>query len=153
MTKLAMIALGLSLAFTPVATLAASDDDNDGPRFGLAGILERGNRETLPPLTLSSESPLAEGPMVLQSGTYYRIDIIGDGSQELGLVGPGFFRAIWVNQISVEGLEIRPLGLDSIEFDEAGTMRITFVAIKPGQYFLKIPGTTGETRRVEITIE
>ena len=153
MKKLAMIALALSMAFTPVSTFAAGDDDDDAPSFGLAGILERGNRETLPPLMLSAESPLAEGPMVLESGRYYRIDIIGDGSQELGLVGPGFFRAIWVNQISVEGLEIRPLGLDSIEFDEAGTMRITFVAIKPGQYFLKIPGTTGETRRVEITIE
>ena len=53
----------------------------------------------------------------------------------------------------VEGLEIRPLGLDSIEFDEAGEMEIGFVAIKPGAYYIKIPGTTGETQRLDITIK
>ena len=97
--------------------------------------------------------PLAEAPWVLKSGTYYEFEIIGDGSQELGLVGPEFFRAIWIDEIVVEGLEIRPLGLDSVEFDEAGTMEIGFVAIKPGRYTLKVPGTTGETQRLDITIE
>ena len=53
----------------------------------------------------------------------------------------------------IEGLEIRPLGLDSVEFDEAGTMEIGFVAIRPGQYSLHVPGTTGDTQRVEITIK
>ena len=52
----------------------------------------------------------------------------------------------------MEGLEIRPLGLDSIEFDEAGTMEIGFLAVKPGSYYIKIPGSTGETQRLEITI-
>jgi hypothetical protein len=32
-------------------------------------------------------------------------------------------------------------------------MEIGFVAIKPGQYFLRIPGSTGETQRLDITIE
>ena len=31
-------------------------------------------------------------------------------------------------------------------------MEIEFVAIKPGTYTLKIPGSTGDTQRVEITI-
>ena len=53
----------------------------------------------------------------------------------------------------VEGLEIRPLGLDSVEFDEAGEMEIGFIAIKPGRYYLKVPGSTGETQRLEITIQ
>jgi hypothetical protein len=43
--------------------------------------------------------------------------------------------------------------VNSIEFDDAGEMEIGFVAIKPGSYFLRVPGSTGETQRLEITIE
>ena len=39
------------------------------------------------------------------------------------------------------------------EFDEAGTMEIEFLAIKPGRYFLRIPGSSGESQRVEISIQ
>ncbi|WP_298850094.1 hypothetical protein [uncultured Ruegeria sp.] len=129
--------------------LALADDDNN---FGLAGILSAKNKEDLPPITLSAGVPLTEAPWELKSGTYYEFEIQGDGSQELALVGSEFFRAIWIDEIVVEGLEIRPLGLDSVEFDEAGEMEIGFVAIKPGNYYLKVPGSTGETQRLEITI-
>ena len=121
--------------------------------FGAAGLLSGKNKQNLPPITLSSGVPISDAPWVLRSGTYYEFEIQGDGSQELALVGPEFFRAIWIDEIVVEGLEIRPLGLDSIEFDEAGEMEIGFIAIKPGRYYMKIPETTGETQRIEITIE
>ncbi len=133
----------------PMAALA----DNDDAKFGMAGILSAKNKEDLPPITLSAGMPLSEAPWELKSGTYYEFEIQGDGSQELALIGPEFFRAIWIDEIVVEGLEIRPLGLDSIEFDEAGEMEIGFVAIKPGSYYLKVPGSTGETQRLEITIK
>ena len=32
-------------------------------------------------------------------------------------------------------------------------MEIGFLAIKPGSYYLKIPGSTGDTQRLEIVIE
>jgi hypothetical protein len=121
--------------------------------FGAAGLLSGKNKVDLPPITLSAGEPISEAPWTLKSGTYYEFEITSDGSQELALVGPEFFRAIWIDEIVIEGLEIRPLGLDSIEFDEAGEMEIGFVAIKPGRYYMKIPQTTGETQRVEITIE
>ena len=120
---------------------------------GRAGILSSSNKVDLPPITLSSGMPLSEAPWVLTSGTYYEFEIEGDGSAELALEGSEFFRAIWIDEIVVNDLEIRPLGINSIEFDDAGTMEIGFVAIKPGQYFLRILGTTGETQRVDIAIE
>ncbi|MEL6566129.1 MAG: hypothetical protein AAGK30_09920 [Pseudomonadota bacterium] len=147
MKPLALIA-ALALAAPAFA------DDDDGPSFGAAGLLGGSNKEDLPPIILSAGEPIApEGAWELQSGTYYEFEIQGDGSQELALVGPEFFRAIWIDEIVVEGLEIRPLGLDSIEFDEAGEMEIGFVAIKPGAYYIKIPGTSGETQRLDITIK
>ncbi|MFD3190883.1 hypothetical protein ACFMPD_11485 [Sedimentitalea sp. HM32M-2] len=130
-----------------------ADADDDAPQFGLAGLLSATNKQDLPPISLSAGMPLADAPWTLKSGTYYEFEIIGDGSQELALAGPEFFRAIWVDEIVVEGLEIRPLGLDSIEFDEAGEMEIGFIAVKPGRYHLRVPGSTGETQRLEITIQ
>jgi hypothetical protein len=137
-------------ALLALATAAQADDV---PTFGAAGLLSGSNKQDLPPIILSSGEPISAGPWTLKSGTYYEFEIQGDGSQELGLVGPEFFRAIWIDEIVVGGLEIRPLGLDSIEFDEAGEMEIGFVAIKPGAYYMKIPGTVGETQRIEINIE
>lgn len=121
--------------------------------FGFAGILDKSNREELPDLILSSGKPISEAPLVLKSGTMYEIEIVSDGSAELALEGSGFFRAIWVNEVVVNGLEIRPFGLESVEFDDEGTMEIEFLAIKPGRYFLRQPGSTGENQRVEITIQ
>ena len=144
----ALLAFTAALAFS-IAPAVADDDDG----FGLAGILSASNKEDLEPIQLGAGIPLTSAPWELKSGTYYEFEIQGDGSQELALVGPEFFRAIWIDEIVVEGLEIRPLGVDSIEFDEAGEMEIGFLAIKPGSYYLKIPGSTGETQRVEITIE
>ena len=145
---LARLCLALAVG---LAAPAFADDDGGG--FGAAGLLSGKNKEDLPPIILSAGEPISAAPWVLKSGTYYEFEIQGDGSQELALVGPEFFRAIWIDEIVVEGLEIRPLGLDSVEFDEAGEMEIGFIAIKPGRYYIKIPGTTGETQRLDITIE
>ena len=143
--------LWITLIAMLTATYAIADDER--PSFGAAGLLSGKNKEDLPPVILSAGMPLADAPWVLKSGTYYEFEIQGDGSQELALVGPEFFRAIWIDEIVVEGLEIRPLGLDSVEFDEAGEMEIGFIAVKPGRYHIKVPGTTGETQRLDITIE
>ncbi|MEM7226159.1 MAG: hypothetical protein AAF495_24490 [Pseudomonadota bacterium] len=121
--------------------------------LGLAGLLAHCNSEELPPITMASGKPLAEAPLKLQSGVYYEIEIVADGSAELALAGPEFFRAIWVDEIVINDLEVRPLGVDSFEFDDEGTIELSFIAIKPGRYYLKIPGSKGETQRVDITIE
>ena len=144
-----LTALGLAI-LTPALSFA---DGAPRDQWGRAGILSSANKADLPPITLSSGVPLAEAPWVLTSGTYYEFEIEGDGSAELALEGSEFFRAIWIDEIVVNDLEIRPLGLNSIEFDDAGTMEIGFVAIKPGTYFLRIPGSTGETQRLDITIK
>ena len=121
--------------------------------FGFAGLLAACNKEELPALTLAAGKPLANAPWQLQSGVYYEVEITSDGSQELALVGPEFFRAIWIDEVVINDLEVRPLALDSFEFDDEGTIEFSFIAIKPGSFELKIPGSTGETQRVQISIQ
>ncbi len=137
---------------TAPAFADGDDDDDDAPAFGAAGIMSRDNREDLPPLTLSAGVPLNEsGKLELKSGTYYEVEIEADGSQELALAGADFFRAIRIDEIVIEGIEIRPLGVDSLEFDEAGTAEISFLAIKPGTYYFGVPGS--DLQKLEITIK
>lgn len=121
--------------------------------FGFAGLLARDNRAELPPLTLSSGKPVAEGVYTLKSGTYYRIDIVADGTAELALSGGDFFRAIWINEIVIEDIEIRPMGVHSLEFDAAGTAQMSFIAIVPGTYRLAIPGSSSESQSATFVIQ
>lgn len=135
--------LAAALALTAAPALAQS---------GAAGLLDRSNRTDLAPLTLSSGKPVATETYNLKSGGYYRINIVGDGSAELALSGGDFFRAIWVNEVVVNELEIRPMGMASIEFDDEGEMEISFIAIVPGTYELKIPGSSGDTQKAVFVI-
>lgn len=149
LTAAAFLAGSMAITSTPQPAEAAPLCD----KLGFAGLLAKCNREKLPPITLAAGKPLADGPMALKSGVYYTLFIEADGSQELALVGPEFFRAIWINEVVINDLEIRPMALDSFEFDAAGKIRFTFIAIKPGRYELKIPGSTGDSQRVEISIQ
>ena len=54
--------------------------------------------------------------------------------------------------VVINDLEVRPLGLDSIEFDDEGTVSLSFVAITPGDYDIRIRGTTGDTQRALFNI-
>ncbi len=146
------------MKFLVLAALAAllaapvfADDDDDG--FGVAGVLSSKNRGEIPEILLSAGTPLLENgdTIELKSGMYYELEITADGSQELALFGADFFRAIWIDEIVIEGIEVRPMGINSMEFDEAGEAEISFLAIKPGVYTLGVPGS--ELQSVTIKIE
>lgn len=110
-----------------------------------SGLITKAER--LPPITLASGKPLAEASYELEAGKYYHLAIEADGSAELAIGGAEFFRNVWVNEIVINKIEIRPMGgIHSIEFDDAGTATITFIPIRPGRFELRIPGTTGETQ-------
>ena len=136
------------LATAPVQAAPLCED------FGFAGLLANCNRGEPVAITLSSGQPLYDGaqPVELQSGAYYELEITSDGSAELALAGAEFFRSIWINEIVINDIEVRPMAVDSLEFDDAGSARLSFVAIRPGSYHLEIPGSSGETQRVEFAI-
>lgn len=121
--------------------------------LGFAGLLANCNVGDDIELTLASGEPLSDGPITLESGAYYEMIITADGSAELALAGPAFFRAIWMDEIVINDIEVRPMAVDSFEFDDAGELELGFVAIKPGRYELAIPGARGDSQRVQITIK
>ena len=120
--------------------------------LGFAGLLSNSNMSDLPDIKLSVGEPLGED-LVLESGRGYELNIISDGSGEIQLSGPSFFRAIWINEIVINDLEIRPYGIESLEFDDEGTIELEFIAIKVGTYELKIPGSNSDNQRLKITIK
>lgn len=107
----------------------------------------------LEPIKLSVMEPMTSAPYELEAGRYYRLDIVCDGSGELAIAGPEFFRNVWVNEVVINDIEVRPLGVDSLEFDDAGTATISFVTIRPGQFVLRIPGTTGESQQAVFNVK
>lgn len=147
--KTRILAAAIAAAISGPALAAPLCDD-----LGFAGLLASCNRGEPIEITLASGQPLsAEGSYALQSGAYYKLFITADGSAELALSGPDFFRAIWINEIVVNQIEIRPMAVDSLEFDAAGTAEISFVAIKPGSHVLQIPGSTGDAQKVTFNIQ
>lgn len=132
-------------AFAGLAAVALSALALTGAASAQSGLITRA--ENLPPIRLASGQPLADAPYELQAGKYYRLDIEADGSAELAIGGPEFFRNVWVNEVVINDIEVRPMGgIHSLEFDDAGTATITFIPIRPGRFELRIPGTTGETQ-------
>ena len=123
-----------------------------GDAHAQAGLLTGGATE-LDPITLGSGQPLVSKPYELESGKYYELTIISDGTAELALEGPTFFRNVWIDEIIINEIEIRPLGISSLEFDDEGEAVISFVTIRPGIFELKIPGTKGESQRAVFNVK
>ncbi len=153
--KKTALALALAACAFTFAAPASAAPLCDGTKLGFAGLLAKCNRGETVKLTLASGQPLFEGeqPVKLQSGAYYTLEITADGSAELAVMGPEFFRAIWMNEIVINKIEIRPMAIDSIEFDKAGTVEMSFVAIKPGTFDMYIPNTQGDSQRVKFAIQ
>ena len=145
MKRMALAAL-IACFGGPLASAPLCDD------LGFAGLLAKCNRGETIELLLASGQPLGED-VVLQSGAYYKLEVTADGSAELAIEGPSFFRAIWMNEIVINKIEIRPMAIDSIEFDKAGVAELSFIAIKPGTHVIRIPGSTGDSQQVKISIQ
>lgn len=135
-----------AVVMAAAATLAAANDAH-----AQAGLLS--HRKDLAPITLASGKPLAAAPYELEAGKYYRIAIESDGSAELAVAGAEFFRNMWVNEVVINDIEVRPLGVDSIEFDDEGKATISFVPIRPGTFVLRVPGTSSDSQQAVFNVK
>ena len=74
----------------------------------------------LPTLSIAAGSGFSVRSYEIESGTYYRWRIESDGLEEYKLLAPELFRESWIDQIVIDGLEVKPHGLHAVEFDEEG---------------------------------
>ena len=88
----------------------------------------------------SAELSLSISNFQLETGKYYRWRIVHDGGEEFQIMAPDLFRNSWIDQVVVAGLEVQPMGLYAIEFDDEGTIDVWLVPIRPGDFEFWIDG-------------
>lgn len=103
----------------------------------------------LEPLLIDANSGFSNQSITLETGVFYRWRISSDGRDEYKLLAPEFFSNSWVQQISIEDKEVKPMGLYAVEFDAEGDIDIFLIPIEPGVYpfyieHLKTQGFNGE---------
>ena len=122
-------------------------------RWGLAIILllspalawAEGNlavrAERLPELKINAAEGFSVTTYEIETGKFYRWRIASDGRDEYKLLAPELMRNSWVEQVSIEDKEVKPMGgLYAVEFDDEGEIDIYFVPIRPGTYEFYIEG-------------
>ena len=122
-----------------------------------AGDLVKG-RQNLPEIVLGDTSGndfvVSVKDIEMESGKSYRLDVTSNGGKEYKFMAPEFFRMIWMNQIVINHLEIHPYGPPHhIEFDDAGTISLEFVTIRPGKYDWWIEGLEEKGMKGTITVK
>jgi hypothetical protein len=88
----------------------------------------------------TAELTYSQTEFELETGKYYRLSVTSDGGDEVAWFAPELWRNSWINQIVANDLEVKVWGLYSLEFDAAGTINVSFVPIRPGEYEFYSPG-------------
>jgi hypothetical protein len=97
--------------------------------------------ERLPELEIRGAEGFSVTEYVIETGRFYRWRIVSDGRGEYKLMAPELMRNSWVEQVSIEDKEVKPLGgLYAVEFDDEGEIDIYFVPIRPGTYEFYVEG-------------
>lgn len=97
--------------------------------------------ERLPELMIDGGKGFSVTAYEIETGKYYRWRIESDGRDEYKLLAPELMRNVWVDQVSIEDKEVKPLGgLYAVEFDDAGEIDVYFVPIRPGTYEFYVEG-------------
>lgn len=111
----------------------------------VAGVQAEGNLASQPErLELSIDSrdlSFSNTEFQLETGKYYIWEITHDGLEEVMIQAPDLFRNSWINQVVINDLEVHTSGaIYGVEFDDEGTLAISFVPIRPGNYQFFAPG-------------
>jgi hypothetical protein len=113
------------------------------PALAEGNLAARATR--LPALVIDGAKGFSVTSYEIETGTYYRWRIESDGRGEYKLLAPELMRNAWVDQVSIEDKEVKPLGgLYAVEFDDEGEIDIYFVPIRPGTYEFYVEGMRGE---------
>jgi|APSaa5957512535_1039671.scaffolds.fasta_scaffold255735_1 hypothetical protein len=112
--------------------------------FGIQDCAAKGNLASrgvrLDPLKLTGDLGFSVKEYKLETGKYYRWRIESDGGEEFMVQAPELMRNIWVDEIIINDIEVKPMGgIYGVEFDDEGHADIWFVPIRPGvfEYYVR----------------
>ena len=108
------------------------------PALAEGNLAKRATR--LDELKLDAASGFSIREYQLETGVYYRWRIESDGREEYKLLAPELFRNSWIDQISIDDKEVKPMGLYAVEFDDEGEIDIWFIPQRPGEYDFYVEG-------------
>lgn len=117
------------------------------PAFSEGNLAKRAER--LETLLINAADGFSKKSYLLETGKFYRWRINSDGRDEYKLMAPELFANSWIEQVSIDDREVKPLGLYAVEFDDEGDIDIYFLPVKPGTYtfyieHLRTQGFEGE---------
>lgn len=130
--------VGILAALVPTLALAAGD------------LTKRAER--LEPLKLDASEGFSITSYEIETGRYYRWRIESDGREEYKLVAPGLFRSSWIDQVVIEDLEVKPMGLHAVEFDDAGVIDVWFIPVRTGTFEFYVEGLETQGFRGEFVV-
>ena len=110
--------------------------------------------ERLPELRIDGAEGFSVTRYEIETGAYYRWRIESDGRDEYRLLAPELMRNSWVDQVSIDDKEVKPLGgLYAVEFDAEGGIDIFFVPIRPGTYEFYVEGYAADGMRGSFVVK
>jgi uncharacterized cupredoxin-like copper-binding protein len=89
----------------------------------------------------------------LETGKYYRWKIEASGKREYNLKANEFWRNAWIRQIAVGKMEIKTATLDELDFDDAGSLEVYFIPIRPGTYEFRLDGLEERGMKGKLVVE
>lgn len=95
--------------------------------------------ERLETMVIDAAEGFSRTSYSIETGKFYRWRIESDGRDEYKLLAPELFRNSWIDQISIDDREVKPMGLYAIEFDDEGEIDVFFLPVRPGTYEFYIP--------------
>lgn len=120
---------------------------------GEAGAQQVGGKTTkLEKLVLGTDAAgmkVSKDRYELEHGKSYELEIESTGRSEYPLYGPDFFANVYLREIEIAGIDVVPLGVHRLTFEDAAEMQLTFVPLRAGTYKLAAEGL--EARGVVIT--
>ena len=91
-------------------------------------------------IVMKDDLSLSTKEIKLETGKYYRLTVRNVGTEEFQFRADELWRNSFINEIKIGDLEVHPLGLHDIEFDDEGEILIFFVPLRPGDYEFWVDG-------------
>lgn len=96
--------------------------------------------EALAPLELKADLTMSQSEYRLKTGQAYRLEIASDGGEEFSFRAPQFFHEVWIDGVERAGVTIASAAVTAIDFEEAASVEILFVPVRPGRFDFWVEG-------------